>query len=80
MAVNAAPRAAYMFHHMVPSGGSAAGHLVLLTRPSRVTDLTSAWWRYLLNGDSQARSWFVGANCTVCSHNLDFEGGQLGLL
>lgn len=80
-AVNAAPKAAYLYYHN-PAGSSAdtlKGHLVLMLTPERVTEQTVAWWQTVLQGDQAARSLFVGTSCAFCTHSSDYELGQHGL-
>ena len=37
------------------TGGTSTGHLVLMEQPERVVDMTVAWWKYMLNGDEDAK-------------------------
>jgi hypothetical protein len=81
-AIAAAPKAAYLFYHMVPMNGQLvdlSGHLTLMTQPERVTDATAQWWKLMLNNDGSAKEWFVGASCKLCGKAADFEFGQKGL-
>jgi hypothetical protein len=81
-AIAAAPKAAYLFYHMVPMNGQLldlSGHLTLMTQPERVTDATAQWWKLTLNNDASAKEWFVGASCKLCNKAADFEFGQKGL-
>jgi hypothetical protein len=72
--------AAYMFFHMVTGTGSASGHLTLMTQPERVADPAAAWFKYTLNGDSDAKTYFVGDDCKLCKMPMQFEYGQKGLM
>jgi pimeloyl-ACP methyl ester carboxylesterase len=77
--VNAAPRAAYLFYHMIPGNTSFDGYLHLITQPERVSDASVAWLRYTLSNDARSRSWFVGRNCRLCGSPAEYEYGQHGL-
>jgi len=77
--VDAAPRAAYLFFHMIPGMGNADGHLTLMTQPERVTGPTVAWLKYILSDDAESKEWFVGASCKLCGHEAEYEYGQKGL-
>jgi hypothetical protein len=77
--VNAAPRAAYLYYHMIPGTSSLDGYLTLIMQPERVTEPTAAWLKYQLNGDAASRRWFVGRNCQLCNRAAEFEYGQHGL-
>jgi len=70
---------AWLFFHQVPQTGLVSGHLTLMMEPERVTEFTVAWWQYQLNGDTAARDFFVGDNCTLCNRDEEFEYGQQGL-
>jgi hypothetical protein len=78
-AVLRAPKAAYLWYHMVPMTGSASGHLTLMTQPERVAGPTVAWMDFLLRNDAEAREWFVGSDCKLCNNKAEFEFGQKGL-
>ena len=59
--------------------GALTGHLILMMQPDRVVEPTTAWWKYMLNGDTKAREMFVGTNCGLCGKDADFEFGEKGL-
>ena len=74
--VNASPlAAAWLFYHQVPTTvngaptGGLAGHLTLMMEPERVIEPALAWWDMMLKGKQDARSMFVGDNCTLCDNN-----------
>jgi hypothetical protein len=71
--------AAYWFFHMVKGTGTASGHLTLMTEPERVVDGAAAWFKYTLNGDADAKTYFVGTDCKLCNRKAEFEYGQKGL-
>lgn len=79
--VNAAtqPGAWLFYHKVLETGGSATGHLTLMEQPERTTDVTVAWWKYILNGDAQAKTNFIGTDCGLCNSKADFEYGQHNL-
>ena len=77
--VQAADKAAYLFYHMVPMEGSAPGHLTLMQQPERVIEPAVAWWKLILNADTEAASFFVGADCKLCGKDAEFEYGAKGL-
>lgn len=64
--------AAYIYYHHVPMTvadqptGSSAGHLTLMMEPERVTEPTVAWFDMMLKGDAEAKTMFVGDDCTLC--------------
>jgi pimeloyl-ACP methyl ester carboxylesterase len=79
-AVNAAPKAAYLWYRN-PAGNTAdnlRGHLVLMLTPERVADATANWWKMILQNDSTAHDFFVGDSCGLCQ-GADFDYGQHGL-
>jgi hypothetical protein len=79
-AVDAAPEAAFVFFHQVPqTGGIIPGHLTVMLHPERVVDITSGWWRYMLQDDAAARSLFVGTSCGLCNRDAELEYGSHGL-
>jgi dienelactone hydrolase len=39
------------------------------TKPSDVVQAMTAWFRYHLMADTEYRSWFYGADCTLCKHS-----------
>jgi hypothetical protein len=71
---------AYLFYHMVPGTGSASGHLTLMTQPERVTEPSAAWFKYTLNADADAKTYFVGTDCKLCNMAPQFDFGQKGLM
>ncbi|MEY4515109.1 MAG: hypothetical protein RLZZ450_7231, partial [Pseudomonadota bacterium] len=79
--VNAATQpAAWLFYHKVlETGGNVTGHLTLMEQPERVTDVTVAWWKYILLGDAEAKKTFVGSDCTLCNNKAEYEYGQHNL-
>jgi hypothetical protein len=80
-AVNSAsvPKAAWLWYHMVPERGNADGHLTLITEPERVVGPSTAWYKYILQNDMDAKQWLVGASCKLCGMDAMFEYGQKGL-
>jgi hypothetical protein len=68
------------FHKVLQTGGNVTGHLTLMMQPERVTDMTVAWWKYMLQGDAEAKKVFVGPDCGLCGKPEDFEYGQRGLM
>lgn len=81
-AVNAAAKAAYVFFHMIPANGQLldySGHLTVVAQTNRVIGPINAWWKYILNNDATARSWFVGSSCMLCNRASEFDFGQKGL-
>ena len=32
-----------------------------------------AWWKYMLNGDEEAKKMFVGPDCGLCNRADEFE-------
>ena len=78
-AVNAAPKAAYLYFHMVPMTGQFDGHLTLMLQPERVGEPSVQFLNLLLNKDPMAKEWFVGSSCKLCNKPDDFEFGQHGL-
>jgi pimeloyl-ACP methyl ester carboxylesterase len=77
--VAGAPKAAFLFYHMIPGMGAADGHLTLMVQPDRVTGPTVAWLKFMLNDDAESKAWFVGADCKLCNKAAEFEYGQNGL-
>lgn len=73
------PGAFLFYHKVLVTGGSVTGHLTLMEQPERTTDVTVAWWKYILNGDAQAKTMFVGTDCGLCNSKDDFEYGQHNL-
>jgi hypothetical protein len=78
-AVTSASKAAWLFYHMVPATGTFSGHLTLMKEPQRVIEPTVHWLKYMLNGDSASRAWFVGPGCNLCNSPAQYEYGQVGL-
>jgi hypothetical protein len=78
-AINAAPKAAWVYYHHPAGVGGLRGHLVLMLTPERVEEWTVAWWDMVLKSDASARDWFVGGNCKLCNQTADFEYGEHGL-
>jgi hypothetical protein len=78
-AIGRASKAAYMFFHMIPPGGSFKGHLTLMQQPERLTDASVAWWKVVLKNDAASKEYFVGASCKLCGKATDFEFGQKGI-
>jgi hypothetical protein len=78
-AMNAAPKAAFVFYHRIPGTGAMSGHLTLMTQPARVVDATAGWWRLIFNNEPAAREMFVGPSCGLCNQAADFEFGSKGL-
>jgi hypothetical protein len=72
---------AWLYHHQVlQTGGTSTGHLVLMEQPERVVDMTVAWWKFMLNGDEEAKKMFIGDNCGLCNRTAEFEYGHNSLL
>ncbi len=76
--VNASTQpAAWLYYHKVlETGGLFTGHLTLMMQPERVSEATIAWWKYILNGDAEAKKMFAGSDCGLCGKAADFEFGQ----
>jgi hypothetical protein len=77
--VDAAPKAAFIFYHMVPMTGQYDGHLTLMLQPERVGDPSIKFMDLLLKQDATAKEWFVGANCKLCNMAANLEFGEHGL-
>jgi pimeloyl-ACP methyl ester carboxylesterase len=77
--VDAAPKAAFIFYHMVPMTGQYDGHLTLMLQPERVGDPSIKFLDLLLKQDATAKEWFVGANCKLCNMAANLEFGEHGL-
>ena len=72
---------AWVYHHQVlETGGTSTGHLVLMEQPERVIDMTVAWWKYMLNGDQDAKKMFMGDSCGLCNRTAELEYGHNSLL
>ena len=80
-AVNGAaqPGAWLYYHKVLETGGGMTGHLTLMEQPERVTDPAIAWWKYMLNGDVEARRMFIGTDCGLCNKKDEYEFGQYNL-
>jgi hypothetical protein len=50
-----------------------------MEQPERVTAPAVAWWKYMLNGDADAKKMFVGTACGLCNKKDDYEFGQHSL-
>jgi hypothetical protein len=70
---------AWLYYHKIPMTGSVSGHLTLMIQPERVVEAATAWWDYMLKGDTKARDMFMGTACGLCNKKEDFEYGQKGL-
>jgi hypothetical protein len=70
---------AWLYYHKVPQTGSVSGHLTLMIQPERVVEAATAWWDYMLKGDTKARDMFIGDACGLCGKKDDFEYGEKGL-
>ncbi len=80
-AINAAPKAAYLFLHN-PVGSAAdpyPGHLPLILTPDRIVDPTVGFWQLIFNDDAKAQALLVGSSCGLCGHSSDYEYGENGL-
>ena len=69
------PAAFLYFHQVLETGGNVTGHLTLMEQPERVWKPTVAWWKYMLNGDEEAKKMFLGADCGLCNQKEAFEYG-----
>jgi hypothetical protein len=78
-AVDAAPKGAFLYYHMIVGMGALAGHLTLMMQPERVSPETVAWFDYTLSASAEAGKFFLGADCKLCNRNADVEFGQKGL-
>jgi hypothetical protein len=74
-----APKAAWLWYHMVPQRGNADGHLTLITEPERVVGPSTAFFKYVLQNDADAKAWLVGPSCKLCGMDASFEYGENGL-
>jgi hypothetical protein len=77
--VDAAPKGAWMWFHMIPGMGTSDGHLTLMQQPERLAEASVAWFKVLFFDDPDAKAYFVGASCKLCGKDADFEFGQKGL-
>ena len=41
-------------------------HITMMKEPPRMNGQVTAWFRYHLLGDAEARAWFVGDDCKLC--------------
>ncbi|HEY6880888.1 MAG TPA: hypothetical protein VI299_22845, partial [Polyangiales bacterium] len=73
------PGAWLFYHQVLDTGGYLTGHLTLMEQPERATDVTIAWWKYMLLGDAEAKRTFVGTDCKLCGERTAFEYGERGL-
>jgi hypothetical protein len=78
-AVQAAPKAAFLWYKHPKGNGSLRGHLTLMMEPERVVEATVGWFNMLFRNDANARNLFVGTSCGLCNKTADFEFGQKGL-
>jgi len=69
------PGAWVYYNQVLETGGDSTGHLVLMMQPERVTALTVAWWKYMLNDDAEAEAMFVGPDCGFCDSADEFDYG-----
>jgi hypothetical protein len=72
-------QAAFLYYHMILQQSDVPGHLTLVTQPQRVVEPATAWWKYILNGDAEAKKFFVGTDCKLCNRAAEFDFGQKGL-
>jgi hypothetical protein len=73
------PQAAFLFYHMILQKSDVPGHLTLVTEPHRVVEPALAWWKYMLNGDAESKTFFAGTDCKLCNRKSEFEFGQKGI-
>lgn len=73
------PGAWIFYHKVLETGGNVTGHLTLMEQPERVTDMTVAWWKYMLQDDEEAKKMFVGDDCGLCNNEEEYEYGQRDL-
>lgn len=69
------PAAWLYYHQVLETGGSVTGHLTLMEQPERVVEPTVAWWKYMLNGDQEAKKVFEGDDCGLCNKAEEYEFG-----
>jgi len=69
------PAAWLYYHQVLETGGSVTGHLTLMEQPERVVEPTVAWWKYMLNGDAEAKKAFEGDDCGLCNKAEEYEFG-----
>ena len=62
-------QAAFLYYHMILQMSDVPGHLTLVTEPQRVVEPALAWWQYILNGDAEAKAFFVGTDCKLCNRD-----------
>ena len=74
------PGAWLYFHQVLVTGGNFTGHLTLMEQPERAVDFTVAWWQYQLQGNAEAKKFFVGTDCALCNKKAELEYGQHGLM
>jgi hypothetical protein len=72
-------KGAWLFYHMILQMSDVPGHLTLVTQPARVVEPAVAWWKYILHGDADSKSYFVGPDCKLCNGKDEFEFGQKDL-
>jgi hypothetical protein len=77
--MSAKVKGAFLYYHMVPMTGSASGHLTLMTQPERVVEPAVAFWKYILNGDTESQKYFAGTDCKLCNRADEFDFGQHGM-
>ncbi len=73
------PGAWLYYHKVLETGGNVTGHLTIMEQPDRVADPAIAWWKYILNDDSEAKKMFVGDDCGLCNNTDEFEYREKGL-
>jgi hypothetical protein len=78
-AINAQPKAAYIYFHNPVGSSSIRGHFLPVLSPERIAPAATAWWQMLLDDDATARAMFVGASCGLCGNPADHEYGEHGL-
>jgi hypothetical protein len=74
------PGAWIYFHQVLDTGGNNTGHLLLMEQPDRVSNLAVSWWKYILSGDTTAKTMFVGSSCGLCNQMDQYEYGHNTLL
>jgi hypothetical protein len=74
------PGAWVYYHQVLDTGGNNTGHLVLMEQPDRVWKLAVSWWQYILNGDANAKTMFIGSSCGLCSSMDQYEYGHNTML
>jgi len=69
------PGAWIYYHQILNTGGNTTGHLVLMEQPDRVWKMAVDWWKWQLNGDTEAKKTFAGSGCGLCAKTDGYDYG-----